>query len=64
MNRTTSPSISDLRYDVDKGINFVLEFNISPSLTSQIKVDGESKTCMYVHRHYQRYALGLGYARD
>ena len=28
-NRTSSTPISVLRYDVDKGLNFVLEFNIN-----------------------------------
>ena len=30
--------ISALRYDVDKGLNFVSEFNIYPLLLSQIKL--------------------------
>ena len=42
VNRTTSAPISVLSYNVDKGLNFVLEFNIYPSLTSQIKVGRES----------------------
>ena len=41
VNRTTSTPNSVLRYDVDKGLNFVLEFNIYPSLTSQIIIPKE-----------------------
>ena len=37
VNSTTSASNSVLRYDVDKGQNFVPECNIYPSLISQIK---------------------------
>ena len=42
VNRTPSTPISVLRYDVDNGLNFILEFNIYPSLTSHIKVGSES----------------------
>ena len=41
MNSTTSGLISVLRYDVDKGLNFVLEFGIHPSLIFKIKVERE-----------------------
>ena len=41
VDKTTSTPISVLRYDVDKGLNFIMEFNIYPSLTSQIKVGRE-----------------------
>ena len=41
-NRTTSAPNSVLRYDVDKDLNFVLEFNFHLPLTSQIKVRKKS----------------------
>ena len=44
LNRITSMPNSVLRYVVDKGLNFFLEFHIHPSLTSQIKVGRERVT--------------------
>ena len=40
VNRTTSAPISVPHYDLDKGFNFVLEFNIYPFLMSQIMHGG------------------------
>ena len=48
VNRTTSVPISVLRYDVDKGLNLVPEFNIYPSLRSQIKVGRKNLTIYFV----------------
>ena len=42
VNMTARVPISGLRYDVDKGLYFFLEFNIHFPLTSQMKVGRES----------------------
>ena len=42
VNRTTHTPISVLPNDVNKGLNFVPEFNIYPSSYSRIKVEGKS----------------------
>ena len=43
VNRTTSTPNAVLRYVVDKGLNFILEFSIHRSLISQMKVGRDLK---------------------
>ena len=47
--------ISVLCYDVDKGLNFVLEFNIYLFLTSQMKVGRERELNSVTKVHAPKY---------